>query len=141
MTTIAYSHKLKQIAVDSRATAGTLIADDKCNKVFKRDGLVFIACGSVADLELLTDSYPFGYEGMSDLSASAFVVDDGKVYQCDIQSGKYNVTPIDFDMALGSGCDFALSAMDFGKTPKEAVKYAMTRDCATGGKIQVVKVK
>jgi len=141
MTTIAFSNERQEVAVDSRATAGTLIATDKCNKVHKRDGLIFIAAGTVSDLELLVESYPFGYEGMTELDATAFVIDEGKVYQCTLHDEKYNVTPIDFDMCLGSGGDFALAAMDFGATPKEAVKYAMTRDCATGGKIKVIKVK
>ena len=141
MTTIVYSHARQEIAVDSRATSGTLIATDKCNKIHKREGLVFVAAGSVADLTLLVDTYPFGYEGMSELEAEALVIDGGEVFICTITGGKYNVTPVDFDVALGSGGDFALSELDHGGTTKQAVKYAMTRDCATGGKIQLIKVK
>ena len=43
--------------------------------------------------------------------------------------------------SFGSGSSFALSAMDFGKSAKDSVKYAMTRDIYTGGKIKVIKVK
>lgn len=34
--------------------------------------------------------------------------------------------------AIGSGADFALAAMDFGKTAVEAVEYASRRDSGTG---------
>lgn len=141
MTTIAYSHELKEIAVDGRVTMGTLVSDDSYDKTRKREDLIFIASGLVADIDLLVEAYPFGYEGMQELEAQALVIDEGKVYQCTQHDGKYFVTPIDFNITLGSGGDFALAAMDFGKTPKQAVKYAMTRDCATGGKIKVIKVK
>jgi len=141
MTTVVYSHKLKQIAVDGRVSAGSLISCDTYDKTRKRDGLIFICAGMVADIDILVESYPYGYEGMDELEATALVIDEGKLYQCTQHDKKYYVTPIDFDTAMGSGGDFALAALDFGKTPKEAVKYAMTRDMATGGKIQVIKVK
>lgn len=141
MTTIASSHERKEIAVDSRATAGSLIASDICDKVDRIDGKVFISAGDVSDIGLLINTYPFGYEGMTKLNATALVIDEGELFECAVYEGKYHVTPIDFDIALGSGGDFALAGMDMGMTPKQAVKYAMTRDCATGGKIQVIKVK
>lgn len=142
MTTVAYSHELKQIAVDGRVSAGSLISCDTYDKTRKRDGLIFICAGLVADIDILVESYPYGYEGMDELEASALVIDEGKVYQCAVHDKKYFVTPIDFDITMGSGGDFALAAMDLlGATPKEAVKYAMKRDMATGGKIQVIKVK
>ena len=40
--------------------------------------------------------------------------------------------------AIGSGHDFALAAMDFGKTAAEAVAYAATRDSGTGGGVDTL---
>lgn len=39
------------------------------------------------------------------------------------------------DFAMGSGRDFALAAMDHGKTPAESIEYAKTRDVYTGGEV------
>ncbi len=40
--------------------------------------------------------------------------------------------------AIGCGIEFALAAMDHGKTAREAVEYAATRNVYTGGLITVV---
>jgi ATP-dependent protease HslVU (ClpYQ) peptidase subunit len=141
MTTIAYNYKEGEIAVDSRVSTGDLISSDKYNKTRKLQGVTFVFAGLVADVDLLVESYPYGYEGMTELEAYALAIDEGEVYQCTIHDGKYNVTPITFNMCLGSGGDFALSAMDFGCSAKDAVKYAMTRDMCTGGRVKVIKVK
>lgn len=141
MTTIAYNHKDKEIAVDSRCTSGTLIVDDKCSKVFKQGGVTFIGGGELADLESLIAGYPHGFEEPVTLNAQAFVVFDGEVYMVRVDKGEYKHDSINHNSTLGSGGDFALAAMDFGKSAKEAVKYAATRDCATGGRIKTIKVK
>lgn len=139
MTTIAYNHKERTIAVDSRCTSGSLIIDDKCNKVFKRGDLTFIGGGEFADLMALIEGYPGGFGEPVTLNAQAFLACDGGVYMVRVENGEYKHDPIDHNATLGSGGDFALAAMDFGKSAKEAVKYAMTRDCATGGRIRVIK--
>lgn len=139
MTTIAYNHKERTIAVDSRCTAGALIVHDKCNKIHVENGVTFVAAGSLSDIQVLIAGYPHGFNAPVDLDAQAFVVDEGEVYMVHVADGEYRCSTIDFDATLGSGGDFALAAMDFGKSAKEAVKYAATRDCATGGRIRVVK--
>lgn len=141
MTTIVYNHKEKVICCDSRATKGGVIADDNANKIRKRDGLIFVAAGLVSDIDILVATYPIGFTGMDTLEACMFVVDDGKVWEAVVCEGVYSVVELDFNSTLGSGAHFALAAMDFGCTAKQSVKYAMTRDCATGGKIRTVKVK
>jgi len=141
MTTLAFNYKDGEIACDSRVTSGTLIMSDKCNKTRKFNGCTFFIAGVVSDIDALVETYPCGYEGMTDLDAQALVIDEGNVYLCTVYEGKYHVTPIEDNFCLGSGGDFALVAMDFGLDAKQAVKYAMTRDSATGGRVRVVKVK
>jgi hypothetical protein len=70
------------------------------------------------------------------------VVDKGKVYRMgqSISNGFW-IDECKFSRADGSGYKFALGAMDHGKSAKDAVKYAMTRDIYTGGKVKVIKVK
>lgn len=57
MTTLAYNHKDKQIACDSRTTSGSLIISDKHLKMQQVDGVKFFLCGSVPDYDLLIDMY------------------------------------------------------------------------------------
>lgn len=43
--------------------------------------------------------------------------------------------------AIGSGWEWAHAAMDFGRTPAQAVRYAMTRDVSTGAKVVVRRLR
>lgn len=139
MTTIVVDYENRQVAVDSRATSGRLIVSDKCNKVDKKDGVTFISCGTVADINILIQSYPEGLDVDVTLQAQSIVIDGTSVGILRMEHGECLVDPIDCNSSLGSGGDFALAAMDFGLTAKEAIKYAMTRDCATGGRIKLIK--
>jgi len=47
---------------------------------------------------------------------------------------------VEYNDAMGSGEEFALAALDHGKTAEDAVAYAATRDSGTGGKIRVFDV-
>lgn len=49
--------------------------------------------------------------------------------------------PRDKPLAIGSGWQFALAAMDFGKTAKQAIEYAATRDNGTGGGVDYVRIR
>ncbi len=44
-------------------------------------------------------------------------------------------------LAIGSGWQFAIAAMDFGKSAKQAIEYAMTRDNGTGGGVDCVRIR
>lgn len=47
----------------------------------------------------------------------------------------------DQPLAIGSGWQFAAAAMDFGKTAKQAIEYAATRDNGTGGGVDYVRIR
>ena len=44
----------------------------------------------------------------------------------------------DPQFAIGSGSDFAISAMSLGKNAKEAVEHAMQFDVGTGGRVDAI---
>jgi ATP-dependent protease HslVU (ClpYQ) peptidase subunit len=143
MTTIAYHHKDKEIAVDGRTTMGGLIITDKANKVITRkDGVRFILSGATSDFDGFCAEFSNGVAASRNYDCGAIVINNGVVAVAgvDNESGTFFASPRDESFASGSGRDFALSAMDFGKSAKEAVKYASTRDSGTGGRITVVKV-
>lgn len=138
MTTIAYNHKNKEIAVDSRITRGDTIITDNANKIIKNDNGVFILAGYNADCELFANSFP--NEPPRAVSCYGFVVSGNCVYWLSFEDGKMMLTKCEYNEAAGSGQDHALTALDLGLSAKESVKMAAKRDCSTGGKIRVYKV-
>ncbi|EKO3434948.1 hypothetical protein NTH51_002229 [Vibrio fluvialis] len=135
MTTIAYHHESKTIAWDSRTTEGGIIKTDSAIKVLERNGVKFWLTGSRSDYELLIDAY-FGAELKVVPEASAIVLDGGEFYSCSVnEDAVFWRQNMESNEAIGSGRYWAMAAMDFGKTPKQAVEYAKTRDCYTGGEV------
>lgn len=140
MTTIAYNYEDSQIAVDGRITIENMIVSDNAIK-FKRDGRsIWFFCGSVSDNDTLMGmKHDYAPKVIPDCSALLF--DNGKVFLVSFNKGHCSHTLINYNMAIGSGESFAISAMDFGKSAKESVHYASKRDCKTGGKIRVFNLK
>jgi hypothetical protein len=143
MTTIAYSHSKKELAVDSRLTEGSLIVTDKDEKFVRCSRRVFVLCGDYNASNQLVDVY-LGRgpkPDKPDLDATAILIENGLVYALNYAEGEIDKWLLDHDSCFGSGGAFALAALDFGRDAKEAVAYAATRDSHTGGKIHVFKVK
>lgn len=138
MTTIAIDHNT--ISADGRATdQNGYIARDNHNKLMKSGNVIYAYAGQVADAEMLVDIVIHD-DSVSDISLSANLVtiDSEVILLHTLSKGVLRSESIEPPFCLGSGEHFALSAMDFGKTSKEAVKYAMTRDSSTGGKIKTM---
>lgn len=143
MTTIAYDHKAGQIAIDGRTAAGNTILSNSDIK-WRKDGEDYwFLCGSVCDEDRFVDhlkaSEPENPKWP--IEASAFFVSGGKVYQCVVcEDGAPAKSLLTYSDTMGSGGVFAMAAMDHGKTAKEAVEYAATRDTGTGGKVSIFDV-
>ncbi len=141
MTTIAYNHKDGEIAVDSRFTRGEMISTDRGNKIFKKKGITFILAGASDTYQRLVDMWLSGELDKS-VDCHAFVVSGGLVYSYGLDGdGEISSELISENLTKGSGDLWALAAMDHGKSAKDAVKYAMTRDIYSGGRVRVVKVR
>lgn len=141
MTTIAYHHKDKEIAVDSRFTRDSVISTDNANKIIKKDGVTFVLSGYCKSYADLVDMW-FSGEANKSIECTAFVVSEGSVYEYGLDSEKcISCEKIEENLTKGSGDYWALAAMDFGCSAKEAVKYAITRDIYSGGKVRVINVK
>ena len=141
MTTIVYDHKNKQIAVDSRTTSGGTVMNDSSIKYKEKDGLMWFFCGKVGESDAFIGSFKELTPSLEFIDVTAFFVDDKNVYLATADNGVYRSCLVDFNNSLGSGCEFALSAVDLGKTAKGAVEYAMTRDIYTGGKVHVYDIE
>lgn len=141
MTTIAYKDGV--IAYDSRCTQGDYINSDEYNKRIDRDGVHFFVAGKYSDSEKRVDAY-FGQ--ISDVEEStsiyAIVVDKGYVYAIGLtKEDGFWKDKAENPEAMGSGSRHAITAMDCGLSPQEAVRMAMKRDTATGGRVRTFKVK
>lgn len=146
MTTIVYDHKKKQIACDSRSTIGGTIIDDCAIKYRSTDGKLWFIAGRPGDADTFINHYEPLTTANKNMDVSAiFVVTSGACVGGAYMAVKdsddtYAECIIDHNYAQGSGDKWALSALDHGKTAKEAVEYAMTRDVYSGGKVHVYDI-
>ena len=141
MTTIAFKHDTKTIAWDSRATSGGLITSDESEKMTEVNGVKFWLCGSIADEQLLIDMY-FGEKSEIIPEANAFAWDGDNLFLVGVnEEALIWKQPLRNDRAIGSGGDFALSAMRLGLSAEEAVEHAKTLDCYTGGEVRVMRLE
>lgn len=139
MTTIAYKDGI--IAYDSRSCRGEFIESDRTNKRHDFKDHIFFLSGSMADFEglmamIVNESTTGCYD------AGGLMVDpEGVLWKVGGQDNPWRQRQdLELPTAFGSGTDFAIAAMDFGCTAKEAVKYAMTRDPGTGGKVRTFRL-
>lgn len=143
MTTIVSDGKV--VVYDSRACIDSVISSDNYEKSKVIDGVYYIGAGASHEVNRLIDIYLSGepYTGEV-LNACVWMSKgDGTLYQISSDANG----PVTYDIlqseinTMGSGQEFAMAAMDLGLTPKQAVKYTMTRDTGTGGKIRQFKLK
>jgi ATP-dependent protease HslVU (ClpYQ) peptidase subunit len=145
MTTIVYDHANKLIAVDGRCTSSGMITSDESIKWHTdNDGVIWFLSGCTSDYSLLFDSFS-GRDRAYDLpeipDAVAFIVRNNSVFLRGVtDKGEAWTQELTHSRCIGSGSSFALAALDFGKSAKEAVEYAATRDCYTGGKVSVYDI-
>jgi len=143
MTTIATDGKI--VAYDSRATQyHRNIVSDKANKLIIIDDVFYIGCGADADINRMIEKYSKEESSDTDFECDVWAsYGDGILYRINVDekgASKDDISQYG-NSSIGSGADFALAALDFGKSPIEAVKYAMTRDFRTGGKVKTFKLK
>lgn len=145
MTTIAYSKGI--IATDSRLSEHYTICSDSYEKMVKIGHYKFFFSGDPANITQFADRFVNGCSAKDNipLGIHAFVFDskDRELWEAASRKGepmyRFKLNLLEH-WAIGSGGDWAVAAMDFGCTAQEAVKYAMTRDCRSGGKIRTYKL-
>jgi ATP-dependent protease HslVU (ClpYQ) peptidase subunit len=141
MTTIIYDHKTLQIAVDGRSVDGSVILTDHRKKWRKIGESYYFFAGLVCDVEHFLELHQVKGKPKHTNDVSCFKVTDSKAYLCGIDDyDGYWEELMKCNNGTGSGRFFALSALDFGRTAKEAVQYAATRDVYTGGKIEAFDI-
>jgi len=142
MTTIAWDGKT--LAGDRRANAGGL--PYSVTKVFRlSDGRLFAGSGTADCIEAVRD-WLEGNEKQrpsftkdEDFAILVISKENGKLV-CDRYELKCFPMRIEEKFhAVGSGRDYAIAAMDFGKSAREAVEFASKYDIYTGNGIDVIE--
>ena len=141
MTTLAYHHESKVVACDSRIVNHGLIKSDSFNKTIKNEFGLWLFCGSASDIKDLCILQHNDHVNVIP-DCSAFLVVDGNCFDVIVNKEGYcEYFQLTHNDSKGSGSELALAAMDFGKSAREAVNYAKTRDIYTGGRVRVFDVK
>lgn len=141
MTTIAYHHDSKTIAVDSRMTMRGVISSDNHNKIIQKDNATFVLCGSTCDFdEFMALQKGEKHKGELDLDASGIKIINSIPFYVFMHDNVMCEEKIVCNLTLGSGAKFATAAMDFGKSAREAVEYAITRDIYSGGEVKEIEL-
>lgn len=125
------------MAGDGQQTIGGTICSSNGVKVRKlADGSLFGACGTSQDAARLVEWIDAGRLGDPPQLVKGFgalwLHTDGAFLAAD-DSGRF--VPLEAPFAIGSGSDHAVTAMDAGMSPGQAVALAALRDPHTGGTI------
>lgn len=137
MTTIAYKDGV--IAWDSQVTAGSMVVSRSFQKMTKANGFILWCAGSIQDRDALVKALSSGRaEWDMDLEVEALVLENDALNLVSVREGRIwrDSVARNEPMAIGSGADYAMGAMDAGCDAVEAVKIAAGRDVSTGGKIR-----
>lgn len=135
MTTIAYDGRY--IAVDSRLSSNGHVATDECKKFDIFEDWILFWSGVIHQKDLCINIFIAKGEFFEDakVNLTAYNKKTKSVYHTYVENKKFIMDKLEWKDAQGSGSCYAIGAMDAGKSAVDAVKIAMKRDCATGGKI------
>lgn len=154
MTTVAFDGKL--LAADGRACINNLIVGKRTQKIFtlkvflrgaEREAVLSGAgsyqtlmqvkqclevMGDIEAPEIIPDIEPGAFQGILLIRGTdeAFYLEDRLV-----------LTDVELPVALGSGMDYAMTALHLGKNAHGAVQTASDLDCYTGGEIRVFDIE
>ncbi len=138
LTTIAYRDGI--ISYDSLITSQGVAVYSDYDKLIIRDGVHFFMTGALSDRDVLIDNWFSSKQRFAD--ASALVFDGANLYEVGHHNARMWREKIELDkfLAIGSGWQFALMAMDMGASAEEALIRTSVRDIYTGGIIRTFKL-
>lgn len=139
MTTIATDGKT--IAADGQITAGDIISDMKCRKVFKlSNGRALGVAGTLSSCDAFRAWFADPSQPQPDLSDDFKAVIIDGTDRVTVYDGQFYPICLPVPYTIGSGREVALGAMLTGATPKQAVKAAISVDVYSGGTVREVKL-
>ena len=140
MTTIAIDDNT--IAADGLAVRNDIKESFNCQKLIKRDGVIYAMAGRLEHCLDLVDLLSNRTDEIDpDIEGNVIAVYEDSVRIYWLKDGVMDSDLVEPPYAIGSGADYAYSAMKLGLSAKEAVKHAASIDLHTGGKIKTIKYK
>ena len=135
MTTIAYDGRY--IAIDSRVSCDGHIASNSIDKFYITDDWVLFWSGAIHQKDLYVDTFlaKGEFHDEPEVWLMGFKKSTKEVFSIYVKNKRFLTDKLEWKDGHGSGSCYAIGAMEFGASAVEAVKIAMGRDCATGGKI------
>lgn len=135
MTTIAFDGRT--LAADTRSTSGGMPWE--CTKAHKlKDGRLFAGSGSAEDCEAVLCWLECGGDKPTTKDFFGILIESGQCFRLEDKLIKMPVrSPFH---AIGSGRDYAIAAMHYGKTAREAVELASIYDVYTAGPVTEIAV-
>jgi 20S proteasome alpha/beta subunit len=136
MTTIAFDGRY--IAIDSRQSQGSYIFNDNGKKIVETDRYVIFYAGPIGEqMDEAIELFLNDKAAYRKINAGLIVFDREKrktiaAYYEEDRISRLNLECIE---TMGSGGQYAVTAMDCGLRADEAVKKAIERDSGSGGKI------
>lgn len=143
MSTIAWDGKTLAADTLVNCDGGRCGHTSKIYRWMRGDGveMVVAGAGELAQLAALCqwlENPEMEKPSVEKMEAIALTLVKGKI----ISTQLYDHSLVPFLMrgptALGSGWQWAMAAMDHGKSATQAVEYAITRDVCTGGEIETI---
>ena len=138
MTTVAYKDGV--LAGDTRITCGDLITPERATKVFKlSNGALLGAAGTLRNAHTLRRAIENGHP-LPDVKGvdAVMITPDGTIYCYDRDAWNEINAPYH---AIGSGCEYAYTALWLGHDAITAVKAGIQFDKNSGGKVMAVRLK
>jgi ATP-dependent protease HslVU (ClpYQ) peptidase subunit len=126
MTTCTWDGK--RLSADTRSITGSTIDQAACQKIFQRKGIYCALAGDIAEAIIVID-YLLGKEvEPPELPVGDFQIILVSKTRCEYYYNSLNPSPLESPSAIGSGADYALSAMLCGKSGSKAVTIAAKLD-------------
>ena len=135
MTTIAYDGRY--IAIDSRISRNGHVSSDEYKKFTEFDEWILFWTGAIHQKDLLMNIFIAKGEFIDEPKTwmIAYNKKTKFTYSVSVENKNFLMDKLEWVDGMGSGSCYAIGAMDAGKSAVDAVKIAIKRDCATGGKI------
>jgi hypothetical protein len=142
MTTILYDPKTRTMVADRKMSDDNGFETETLKIRRLKNGGLYAACGLTAAMELVFAWVDNDYQGpcpaMSESSAIV-VSPSGRIWLAEPPGALIPIRSRRV-LAIGSGSNFALGALDAGADMVEAVKIACRRDKNSGGRPQVMRL-
>ncbi|HNB02472.1 MAG TPA: hypothetical protein PLK61_11760, partial [Nitrosomonas sp.] len=135
----------RYIAADGRESMSSTIVRDDADKFYWRGHELFALCGKTPHCKQFATEFSVDKKPSDETNeCGGFLFDGNEVFMCFIDEDlkTYSKCKISiYRWADGSGRNWAIAALDHGKSAIEAVKYAMIRDKHSGGTIRCFDTK